>query len=141
MKLGTTYISVGNMEESLEFYKKLLQKEPSYSNDDRWITFNCGNVFSLYNKEYDMNIIKNSSKDCFNDVYIREIMKEDIPKNNMIILNFEVGDLRKEYKRIKELEIGKISEIMYVNIHMPYWYFNLEDPDGNILEISGKYDI
>lgn len=27
---------------------------------------------------------------------------------------------------------------MYVNVHMPYWYFNIIDPDGNTLEITGK---
>lgn len=29
---------------------------------------------------------------------------------------------------------------MYVNVHMPYWYFNIFDPDGNALEITGKYE-
>lgn len=26
--------------------------------------------------------------------------------------------------------------MMYVNVHLPYWYFNIKDPDGNILEIA-----
>ncbi len=26
-----------------------------------------------------------------------------------------------------------------VNVHMPYYYFNLTDPDGNTLEITGNY--
>ena len=30
---------------------------------------------------------------------------------------------------------------MYVNVHMPYYYFNIIDPDGNILEITGNYEI
>ena len=59
--------------------------------------------------------------------------------NNIVILNFEVEDLKFEMDRIKKLKIGEVSEIMYVNVHMPYWYFNVKDPDGNILEISGKY--
>ena len=27
---------------------------------------------------------------------------------------------------------------MYVNVHMPYYSFNVIDPDGNILEITGN---
>lgn len=29
---------------------------------------------------------------------------------------------------------------MYVNVHMPYWYFSIIDSDGNTLEITGKYE-
>lgn len=28
---------------------------------------------------------------------------------------------------------------MYVNVHMPY-YFDVIDPDGNILEVTGHYE-
>ena len=45
-------------------------------------------------------------------------------KNNIIILNFEVKDLSSEYERLKSLNIGEVSQMMYVNIHLPYWYFN-----------------
>lgn len=31
-----------------------------------------------------------------------------------------------------------VSKIMYVNVHMPYYYFNVIDSDGNILEITGN---
>lgn len=48
-------------------------------------------------------------------------------------------NLKSEYERIKALNIGEVSEIMYVNVHMPYYYFNVIDPDGNILEITGSY--
>jgi len=55
-------------------------------------------------------------------------------------LNFEVENLEAEYKRLKALSIGEISEILYVNVHRPYYYFNIIDPDGNVLEITGKMD-
>ena len=61
------------------------------------------------------------------------------PKNNLVVFNFEVDDLKSEYQRLKNLNIGKVSELMYVNVHMPYWYFNILDPDGNTLEITGSY--
>ena len=51
MVLGTMYIFVKDMEKSVNFYKELLQEEPLYSNDDRWVQFN--NKIALYNKAYD----------------------------------------------------------------------------------------
>ena len=140
MKLGTTYICVDDMEKSFKFYKLLLQKEPLYCNDDRWIAFDCGNQIALYNKKYDENLLKNSSEIHFNQAYIDDFHKEDgCKKNNIVIFNFEVENLKREYERIKALNIGEVSEIMYVNVHMPYYNFNVIDPDGNILEITGNY--
>lgn len=140
MKLGTTYICVSNMQKSLNFYKALLQKEPLYSNDDKWIIFECGNVFSLYNKSYDEKLISKKENDFFNQAYIDEFYKDNgKPKNNMVVFNFEVNNLKNEYKRLKSLDIGEVSKLMYVNMHMPYWYFNITDRDGNICEITGSY--
>lgn len=140
MKLGTTYICVSDMQKSLEFYKALLQKEPLYANGDRWITFDCGNSLSLYNRRYDEEIISKAEEGHFNQAYIDDFfMDKGQAKNNVVIFNFETENLRQEYERLLDLNIGKMSEIMYVNIYMPYWYFNIEDPDGNILEITGKY--
>ena len=142
MRLGTTYICVEDMEKSLNFYRMLLQKEPLQCNDDRWIAFDCGNQLALYNKKYDEKLIKESNEIHFNQDYIDDFFKEDkYKKNNIVIFNFEVEDLKSEYQRIKSLGIGKVSEIMYVNVHMPYYYFNVIDPDGNILEITGNYQI
>jgi len=53
-----------------------------------------------------------------------------------VIFNFVVHDLKAEHQRIKDLNIGNVSEIMFVNIHAPYYYFHVIDPDGNILEIA-----
>lgn len=140
MTLGTTYICVNDMQKSLAFYKLLLQKEPLYANEDRWITFDCGNFLSLYNKHYDEKIVSKEENEYFNQAYINDFfIDKGAPQNNIVILNFEVDDLKQEYERLLALDIGKVSEIMYVNIHMPYWYFNIEDPDGNTIEITGKY--
>lgn len=141
MKLGTTYICVSDFEKSLNFYQLLLQQKPLYCNEDRWATFACGNTFSLYNEEYDKRFIKeNDYKNHFNQPYLDILSsKEDVKKNNLIVLNFEVDDLKAEYQRIKELKIGEVSKLLFVNIHHPYWYFNIIDPDGNVIEITGFY--
>lgn len=137
MRLATTYICVENMEKSLVFYKSLLQKEPLYVNEDRWITFDCGSLLSLYNKKYDEKRIEKNDTQCFNQAYLDDFyLDEGSRKNNIVVFNFEVTNLKAEYERIKAMQIGEVSQLMYVHVHMPYWYFNVKDPDGNILEIT-----
>lgn len=137
MVLGTTYIYVSDIKKSVDFYCKLLQEEPLKANDDRWVQFS--NKIALYNKSYDAKIIGREPDERFNQAYIDEFYRDTgIPKNNLVVFNFDVEDLKSEYERLKELGIGEVSELMYVNVHMPYWYFNIIDPDGNTLEITGK---
>lgn len=139
MVLGTAYIFVNDFKKSLEFYSKLLQENPLYANDDRQVQFS--NKIALYNRAYDAKIIGKEPSDRFNQAYIDDFYKdEDVRKNNLVVFNFEVDDLKGEYERLKKANIGEISEFMYVNVHMPYWYFNIIDPDGNTLEITGKYE-
>lgn len=142
MKLGCTYICVTDMEKSLDFYQKLLQQEPTYQNENRWAQFDIRNVFALYNAQYDLDKM-NSSKDvlqCYNDAYQKYFQLPKHITNTNIVLNFEVDDLKKEYTRVKALNIGQVSPLFYVNIAAPYWYFTIQDPDGNELEITGGYD-
>lgn len=138
MKLGTTYICTEDINKSCAFCQALLQQEPIYRNEDRWIVFACG--ISLYNRKYDERLIEENKLTHFNQAYLDDFYKEDqIKKNSIVIFNFEVDNLHKEYERIKNLSIGEVTEILYVNIFTPYYYFNITDPDGNILEITGEY--
>lgn len=139
MVLGTMYIFASNIEKSVNFYRQLLQEEPLKANEDRWVQFS--NKIALYNRAYDEKIIGRKPSEKFNQAYIDDFYKETgAPKNNLVVFNFEVDDLRSEYERLKKSDIGEVSELMYVNVHMPYWYFNIIDPDGNTLEITGKYE-
>jgi len=54
------------------------------------------------------------------------------------VLNFWVDDLQREYDRLKELEIGEMTEI--IKVHDGYYYFNVLDPDKNVCEITGGYE-
>lgn len=58
----------------------------------------------------------------------------------MIILTFKVDDFKSEYQRMKSLGIGEVSQIMYVNVHKPYHYFSVTDPDGHVLEVADQYE-
>ncbi len=139
MHLATTYIYVKNMSKSVDFYKKLLSEEPQQVNGERWVQFS--NKIALYNKEYDRYLIENDPGDRFNQAYIDEFNRYGGErKNNTVVFNFYAEDLKDEYERLKELNIGEVSELMYVNVFMPYWYFNITDPDGNVIEITGSYN-
>lgn len=139
MFLATTYIYVNDINISTEFYKKLLSEEPLCVNEDRWVQFS--NKIALYNKKYDEKIISKEHSSRFNKEYIDEFYKDtDEKKNNVVVFNFYTDDLKAEYERLIKLGIGEVSPLMYVNVFMPYWYFNITDPDGNTIEITGNYN-
>ena len=95
------------------------------------------NKIALYNKAYDAKIIGTESNGRFNQAYIDDFYRETGElKNNIVVLNFEVEDLKKEYERLNAANIGLVSELMFVNVYMPYWYFNIVDLNGKTLEIT-----
>lgn len=56
-------------------------------------------IISLYNRKYDEKLIKETDLIHFNQAYLDDFNKLDSPKkNNVVILNFEVDDLKEEYK-------------------------------------------
>lgn len=139
MELGMTYICVKDINKSLVFYKQILNKEPTFMNENRWIQFDYGNSFALYNAEYDKEIIANKQgSNHFNEEYLNTFEKENNEKrmNTIVVFNFYCDNIHAEYERIKGLGI-EVSELKYVNIFKPYWYFTVHDPDGNEIEITG----
>lgn len=52
--------------------------------------------------------------------------------NNIVIFNFEIESQKSKYNRIKSMGINKVSEIMFMNMHIPHYYLNIIDPDRNI---------
>ena len=144
MKLISTYIETEDFNKSINFYKKVLQIEPIIFCENRWVEFEVGNKIALYNKKFDEQKIKDNSEihNNYNKAYINDFNSRKLDrKNNIVTFNFYTENLKNEYERIKELKICNVSEIMYVNIVEPYYYFTISDPDGNILEIcSDKYE-
>lgn len=144
MELINTYIETEDFNESINFYKEILQIEPVIFCENRWVEFEAGNKIALYNKKFDEQKIKDNNEihNHYNRAYIDVFhSKKSNRKNNIVTFNFYTENLKNEYERIKKLNICDISEIMYVNIAEPYYYFNISDPDGNTLEIcSDKYE-
>lgn len=79
----------------------------------------------MYNLKFDEELIE--SGENLEEHYSNELLKyyqdRKIQYGNNFVLNFYVDDLNSEYKRVKELNVGKMSEILYVNIALPYYYF------------------
>lgn len=79
----------------------------------------------MYNLKFDEELIE--SGENLQEHYSNELLKyyqdRKIQYGNNFVLNFYVDDLNSEYKRVKELNVGKMSEILYVNIVLPYYYF------------------
>lgn len=144
MKLISAYIETEDFNKSINFYKKVLQIEPIVFCENRWVEFELENKIALYNKKFDEQKIKDNSniEENYNKAYIDDFnSKKSDKKNNIVTFNFYTENLKDEYERIKKLKICDVSEVMYVNIVEPYYYFNVSDPDGNLLEIcSDKYE-
>ena len=144
MKLISAYIETEDFNKSINLYKKVLQIEPIVFCENRWVEFELGNKIALYNKKFDEQKIKDNSniEENYNKAYIDDFnSKKSDKKNNIVTFNFYTENLKDEYERIKKLKICDVSEVMYVNIVEPYYYFNVSDPDGNLLEIcSDKYE-
>lgn len=110
MELGTMYIFVKDLEKSVRFYKELLQEEPLYANDDRWVQFS--NKIALYNKNYDAKLIGKEPDDRFNQAYIADFYRDTgTSKNNIVVFNFVVEDLKMEYGSLKAINIGEVSPL------------------------------
>lgn len=141
LQLGSTYLIVKDMEKSIAFYEALLDMKVSAQNFNRWAQFNFGSCIALYNPKYDEELMaKGENLDAhYSKEYMDYVTNKEIKYGNNFVLNFYIDDLNGEYERIKKLNIGKITDIMYLNIKSPYYHFLLEDPDGNTIEITGKY--
>lgn len=118
--LSSIYLIVRDFEKSITFYEKLLSMTVS--------TRNCGNKFAEF---------------FFDNKCLALMNENNLPGHHYeegdhkFVLNFWVEDLRKEYNRLKDLNIGKMTCIE--KVHEGYYYFNIYDPDNNVCEITGGY--
>ncbi len=143
LHLGSTYFIVKDIDKSIDFYEKLLDMNVSARNFNRWAQFNFdGKCIALYNCDYDNYMIANKiDLDLhYNNQYLEYFNNRTINYGNQTVLNFWIEDLKAEYNRVKSLGVGTVSDIMYVNIKAPYYFFVLQDPDGNTIEITGGYE-
>jgi hypothetical protein len=132
------YINAKKFEETIEFYKKLLNKDIEVQYKTRWaqIKINEGMRLAFLNIKFDKDAIENNIdiKKHYNDDFIRNLPVEYC-SGNSIVLNMVAQNFHKEYERVKRLS-ANVSPIQYVNYMMPYHFFTVEDPEGNLVEIA-----
>ncbi|MDD3959323.1 MAG: VOC family protein, partial [Oscillospiraceae bacterium] len=142
LRLGSTYIIVRDMERSVEFYSLLFNMEPSARELERWAQFDLdGGCFGIYNQLFDYKAIAvgQATDKMFNKAYVDWLGRRNTYFGNNVVHHFRVENLNDEYERLSDLNIGVMSDIFYINISLPYYYFTLTDPDGNAIEITGEY--
>ena len=142
MHLGSIYLIVNDFKKSIKFYEKLLQISVTHQNMERFAMFDLeGKYICLMNGHFDEEnpdkvVHKGKYSDYFDDM--KSIVSA--PNSRKVVLNFWDENLRKEYQRVKNLGItDNITKIRYVCNVSPYYYFQFTDPDGNIIEVTGKY--
>lgn len=120
LHLGSIYLIVRDFEKSITFYEKLLSMTVS--------TRNCGNKFAEFWLDNKCLALMNESNLCGHHY---------VDGDYKFVLNFWVEDLKREYNRLKEQNIGIMTEIKKVN--EGYFYFHIFDPDNNVCEITGGF--
>ena len=142
MHLGSIYLIVNDFDKSIAFYEKLLDIPLSSENNGRFASFSFDNQrISIMNGHFDTdNPGKVTQKGEYTELFDDLRSKALAPNTYKFVFNFLTEDLRSEYERIKELNITEnLSKIKYVCYVAPYYFFHLTDPDGNIIEVTGKY--
>ena len=143
MRLGSIYLIVNDFAKSIEFYEKLLEIPVTSKNLERFAQFIFdGHNISLMNGHFDTeNPDKVVHKGEYTESMDALLNIALAPNTNKFVLNFWDEDLRSEYERVKSLNISdNLTGIKYVCAVSPYYYFQLTDPDGNVIEVTGAYE-
>ena len=75
---------------------------------------------------------KGEYSDLFDDLRSKALAQN----THKFVFNFWDEDLRKEYDRVKSLNITQnLSKIKYVYNVSPYYFFHLTDPDETLLRL------
>ncbi|MFW5894512.1 MAG: VOC family protein [Bacillota bacterium] len=142
LKFASTYLYVKDMDQSIDFYEKLFEMKVSSKNFNRWAQFNLDHgCLALMNRAYDTKRMKeeNNPERIYSKEYLQTYKHLKVTYGNNIVLNYYTDNLNAEYNRIKAFNLGEMSKIMHLDIAGPYYFFNVKDPDGNTIEITGDY--
>ena len=112
------YITVTDLDKAIDFYQKLLGKDISNREKNRWADFkgNEGEVyFGIYNATVD---------------------GEKFSTGSSPTLSLKTDTVDAEYERIKGLNPKSISKMIELTQPARYKYFQFEDDWGNVWEVA-----
>lgn len=142
LHLGSVYLVVKDFNKSINFYEKLLDMKVTAQNMERFAQFefegrNISIMNAYFDKEHpDLVVTKGEYVEKFDN--LPTIAEAE--NTHKFVFNFWTEDLKKERERIVNLHISNlVTDIKYINNTHPYYYFQVEDPDGNAIEVTGLY--
>ena len=109
LTLGTTYLIVKDMQKSIVFYEKLLNRKVTHSKPRSalWHNLILQDLPSLctipLSTKHKSNKLKTYPKK-YNQAYLNYIQNTPIIYGNNIVLNFFIDNLAKEYQRLKKAQ-------------------------------------
>ena len=139
---GSIYLIVKDFEKSVQFYKRLFERDVTAQNMNRFAIFDIEKLrLAIMNGYFDFeNPDKVTTKGKVYEEYDDCVKIAEMKNTGKVVINLSTNDLKNEYDRICKLGIGSnITEIRYINARNPYYYFSLKDPDDNTIEITGPY--
>jgi len=142
MHLGSIYLIARDFHKSITFYEKLLDMPVTAQNMERFAMFmHNGQCLAIMNAYFDT---ENPGKTMRQGAYTPTF--DDLPaiaeaaNTRKVVLNFCCEDLAAEHQRITGLNLSEnLTGIKYICNVAPYYYFQLDDPDGNVIEVTGAY--
>lgn len=120
LHLGSIYLIVKDFQKSIEFYEQLLNMKVSTRNS---------NIFAEFFFDHQCISLMNEANLPGHDYKGGGDYK--------FVLNFWVNYLVIEHKRLKDLAIGEMTDILQAT--PTYSYFHVKDPDRNVIEITGEH--
>ena len=114
------YLITKHFARSVDFYEKLLDKRASVMGPNRFAQFFIDGIgLSVMNEAH---LQGHDYTGC---------------GDHKFAFNFWTQDLITEHTRIVVLNIGRTTPIIHP--HARYCFFNVYDPDGNVIEITGNF--
>ncbi|MCL2576364.1 MAG: helix-turn-helix domain-containing protein [Defluviitaleaceae bacterium] len=117
LQLGSIYLITKDMPKAINFYEKLLSMRASTRHPQFAEFFFDQHCIAL------MDAARLPNHNYVDD-------------DHKFVINFNVRDLVEEHRRLKSLQIGKVSDISQA--HSEYYFFNIYDVDENVIEINGQ---
>lgn len=118
-KLNSILLFSDNPKRLLEFYKKVLQSEPDWSNGD-YADFETGGAYLEIGPHDKVHGLSSNPE--------------------RILLNFHVKDARAEYQRLKGLGITVIQEPYNPKEDPRLTIATFADPDGNYFQLMTAWE-
>lgn len=117
IKIDHFYIKVTDLDKAISFYQNVLEKKISHKEGNRWADFDSGDgvYFGIFNASND---------------------NETFESGDNITLALKTQNIKKEHKRISDLNPKAITEIIHLSQPYDYYYFQFEDEWGNIWEVA-----